>query len=121
METSTSTILPSFHCTDLGNAQRLVHQHGQDLRYCRKLATWFVWDGRRWHADETGEVFRRTKQTVASMYAEAARLSDTELRKTLGTWATRSEAADRIAAMVRLAETEQDVVVEAHQLDAAPY
>src|SRR2546425_5691268 len=110
-----------FHATDLGNAHRLVHQHGQDLRFCRKLATWFVWDGRRWQADETGEVFRRAKQTVASMYADAARLSDDAQRKTLGTWATRSEAADRLAAMVRLAETEQRVVVEASQLDAAPY
>ena len=74
-ETSTSTTLPSFHYTDLGNAQRLVHQHGQDVRYCRKLTTWFVWDGRRWQPDTTGEIFRRAKQTVASMlFGAIARL-----------------------------------------------
>jgi hypothetical protein len=32
--------------TDLGNAQRLVKRHGQDLRWCDDWKCWFAWDGR---------------------------------------------------------------------------
>lgn len=36
-----------FPMTDLGNAERFVHRHGQDFRFCAELG-WFRWDGRRW-------------------------------------------------------------------------
>lgn len=42
------------HTSDLGNARRLVGQHGRDLRYCHPLRAWLVWDGRRWRARMTG-------------------------------------------------------------------
>lgn len=45
--------------TDRGNAQRLVIEHGRDLRYCHPWNKWLVWTGRRWKVDDTGEVERR--------------------------------------------------------------
>lgn len=36
-----------FPMTDLGNAERFVHRHGQDFRFCAEMG-WFRWDGRRW-------------------------------------------------------------------------
>lgn len=36
-----------FPMTDLGNAERFVHRHGKDFRFCAELG-WFRWDGRRW-------------------------------------------------------------------------
>lgn len=36
-----------FPMTDLGNAERFVHRHGHDFRFCAELG-WFRWDGRRW-------------------------------------------------------------------------
>ena len=36
-----------FPMTDLGNAERFVHRHGRDFRFCAELG-WFRWDGRRW-------------------------------------------------------------------------
>ena len=36
-----------FPMTDLGNAERFVHRHGADFRFCAELG-WFRWDGRRW-------------------------------------------------------------------------
>ena len=36
-----------FPMTDLGNAERFIHRHGQDFRFCAELG-WFRWDGRRW-------------------------------------------------------------------------
>jgi len=36
-----------FPMTDLGNAERFVHRHGRDFRFCAEMG-WFRWDGRRW-------------------------------------------------------------------------
>ena len=69
------------HRTDLGNAKRLVARHGGDIRYCFSWGKWLVWDGRRWTEDDTGEVLRRAKQTVASIYGEAGQETDTDARK----------------------------------------
>jgi putative DNA primase/helicase len=110
----------SIHRTDLGNARRLVLQHGENLRYAQPSRTWHVWDGRRWREDRTGEVTRRAKATVINIYAEAAALPDEKSRRELVAHAVRSEAEARIRAMITLAESEPEVVVEPEQLDANP-
>ena len=43
-----------YNLTDLGNARRLVHRHGRNLRYCWLWRKWLVWDGKRWVKDDTG-------------------------------------------------------------------
>jgi putative DNA primase/helicase len=108
---------PSFNLTDLGNAARLVHRHGENLRYCWLWAKWLVWDGERWIKDDTGEVFRLAKETVASIYQEAAAAPDEERRKALAKHAMRSEAGARIKEMVELARS--DVPVMPDELDAS--
>jgi primase-polymerase (primpol)-like protein len=60
------------HLTDRGNAVRLVHRHGQDLRFCHPWGKWLVWDGGRWKLDDTGLVMRYAKETIASLYRWAA-------------------------------------------------
>jgi putative DNA primase/helicase len=110
-----------IHLTDLGNAHRLVRQHGKDFRYVQTTRTWHVWDGRRWREDSTGEVKRRAKATVINIYAEAATLPDEKLRKELIEHAVRSEAEPRIRAMITLAESEREVAIEPEQLDADPF
>src|SRR5215207_9290983 len=107
-----------FNLTDLGNAARLVHRHGRDLRYCWLWRKWLVWDGKRWVKDDTGEVYRLAKDTVANIYQEAAAAPNDEARKELGKHATRSEAGARIKEMVDLARS--DVPVMPDELDASP-
>ena len=51
-----------FNLTDQGNAERLVHRHGENLRYVYAWGKWLVWDGKRWIKDDTGEVFRLAKR-----------------------------------------------------------
>ena len=60
------------HLTDKGNARRVVERHGGDLRYCNPFKSFFVWDGRRWAEDLTGEAERRVKETQDHCYALAA-------------------------------------------------
>ncbi|WP_273378247.1 phage/plasmid primase, P4 family [Symbiobacterium thermophilum] len=111
---------PDFHLTDLGNAQRLIFRHGQDLRYVPAWGKWMVWTGKRWEVDESGEVQRRAKETVRSIYEEAAREVDDQRRKALSDHARRSESEARIRAMVTLACSESGVAVTPDDLDADP-
>lgn len=111
-------ILPNpFNMTDLGNARRLVDRHGMEIRYCHKWSSWLVWDGRRWARDESGEVERRAKDTVASIYAEAAQEGDKERRAAIVSHAMRSESEARIRAMIALAKSEPGVSVQVEYLD----
>ncbi|MDQ3695453.1 MAG: phage/plasmid primase, P4 family [Chloroflexota bacterium] len=111
----------TIHQTDLGNARRLIRQHGPDLRYCATWGKWLVWDGRRWPIDASGAVSRRAKQTIGSMYQEAAALPDEAERKALAKHAIRSEAAARIEAMIGLAATEPGIPVRPDDLDTDPW
>jgi putative DNA primase/helicase len=108
------------HLTDLGNAKCLVAEHGLDLHYCFPWGKWLYWDGTRWVLDETGEVMRRAKDTVAQMYREALQLPS-ELRKPLLTHVERSESAPRLKAMIELAASEPGIPIRPAELDANPW
>jgi P4 family phage/plasmid primase-like protien len=117
-----------FQLTDTGNAERMVAQHGETLRYCHTWGAWLVWDGRRWQRDATSEVMRLAKATVRSMKREfdeeaARRKRDPLLQQRddylagLGDFARKCESADKRRAMVSMAAVEQRVSIEADQLD----
>jgi len=112
---------PTERLTDLGNARRLVRRHGRELRYCAPLRQWLVWSGDRWRPDVTGEVERRAKATVASIYSEAEGCQDGEERSKVAKHAVASEAEARLRAMVALARTEPTVALHPDQLDAEPW
>lgn len=95
---------PHLHLTDLTNAERFVERHGDDVRYCVSWRSWLVWDGRRWRKDDTQAAQLLAQETVKAMYTEAAAETDTERRKLLSRHAVRSEAANKVAAMLASAE-----------------
>ena len=107
--------------TDVGNGRRLVSRHGVDLRHAPSLGGWLIWDGRRWARDDSGEIERRAKETARAMYGVVTRIKDTTKRGQFARWAVRSEDAARIAAMIRLGETEPGVRVGAGELDRDPW
>jgi putative DNA primase/helicase len=108
-----------FNLTDLGNAERFIEHHGEDIRYCYPWGKWLVWTGARWERDEAGKVHKRAKETVRSIYGEAAAAEDEDRRKALAKHATASEAEGKIRAMVELAKSEVPVFPE--ELDAQPW
>src|SRR5215204_997999 len=118
---SQASSAPAFNLTDLGNTQRLVARHGDDLRYCHPWGKWLVWDGRRWAVDATGEVERRAVETVASIYTEAANADDKDERKAIARHAERSEARRAIDAMIALARSRPGVPIMPDDLDAYPW
>ena len=109
------------HCTDMGNAARLAARHGQDIRYCHAWGKWLVWDGRRWLVDEIGEVMRRAKDSVRSIYAEAASAVDDDRRSKLAKWAAASESEARIRSMVTLTQSEPGITIKPDHMDNDPW
>lgn len=108
-----------FNLTDLGNAERFIKHHGEDIRYCYPWGKWLVWAGVRWERDEAGRIHKLAKETVRSIYGEAAAAEDEDRRKALAKHATASEAEGKIRAMVELAKSE--VPVSPGELDAQPW
>ena len=108
-----------FNLTDMGNAERFVSCHGNDVRYCYPWSKWLVWTGVRWERDEAGKMHRLAKKTVRSIYGEASAAEDEGVRKAIAQHATRSEAEARIKAMLELAKSE--VPVSPDELDATPW
>jgi putative DNA primase/helicase len=115
------TQLAGFALTDLGNAERLAAQHGQELRYCHEMDRWYIWDGARFGEDRAGGIVARAKQTVRAIYREAAVADDKDERKAIVKHGQASEQAARIAAMVNLARSEPGIPVTVDQLDQDPW
>jgi len=109
-----------FKLTDLGNAERLIHQYGQDLRYCYPWGKWLVWTGRQWAADDQGEVERRARQTVRAICRNEIR-DDTDPGRVQGIYqhAARSESTARLQGAISLAHAEVPILPA--DLDRDPY
>jgi len=108
-----------FRYTDVGNAERLVAQHGDQIRYVPTWGQWLCWDGSRWVPDPGGvrvmdlatDVPRQLLKHVPDLHGDE--------RKALVRWGTASEKASGIDAMVRLARP--CVQVDHAELDADPW
>lgn len=109
-----------FKCTDTGNAERLVTSYSKEIRYCGPWKSWLVWDGRRWKRDDRGRIHHLAKLTVRDIYKEAARCTDSDIRKAVGEWAKKSESRDKRAAMVSLAQSEPKIAVHFSDFDCDP-
>lgn len=111
----------AVHNTDIGNASQLVQAHGGSIRYLYEQSRWLAWNGCCWAPDVTGAVERFAKDTVRRMYLEAGTLKADDDRLAAGKWAVASESAGRLEAMIRLARSDERVVVRASDLDSDPW
>lgn len=114
-------VTEGFSWSDWGNARRMVALHGQDLRFNHLNKEWYYWTGKCWEEDNCGEVVRRAKDTVESIYDEAQGMewgSDTRLK--LIKFALKSEASGQIAGMLNLARSEPGIPVLPDEFDADP-
>jgi len=109
-----------FTPTDLGQAQRLVDEHGHDLRYVPGIG-WHAWDGQRFRPDIDGEVSRRAKRTAQDTLTAAAALGEESERGRWVKFALRCHDARRIEAAISLARTEVAIVTRADELDTDPF
>lgn len=110
-----------YEFTDWGNALRLVDRHGRNIRHCPEFGTWLVWSGPRWERDREDRITMLAKETIRSMYAEAAQIGSDRQRKALLDHIRRTESTRSISAMVKLAQTEPGIVVLPEHLDTDPW
>lgn len=106
--------------SDLGNSERFVIAHGEDLRHCAATKRWFFWDGKRFAPDATGEVKRRAKLTARGILLEAAVQDIDKHRTELVAHQIRSESERAIRAMITLAESDKAVAVRLEDFDRDP-
>jgi len=127
--------------TDIGNGERLA-VHGRTwLRHVHAVG-WHIWDTRRWLRDVSETyVVELAKYAVRGIYAEQAWLSEQAALATDADerqqWSTRADAAGRharasehaarVAAMIKMAYAEHEIIVRgedghdaAERLDADP-
>jgi putative DNA primase/helicase len=107
-----------YNLTDLGNSERFIAHHGENVRYCYPWRRWLVWTGARWERDDAGRIHKLTKETVRAIYREASDTEDEDRRKALAKHATASEFEARIRALTELSKSEAPVAPD--QLDASP-
>jgi putative DNA primase/helicase len=106
--------------SDQTNAEALVRTHGKDLRYSHPAKQWYVWDGRRWRADETAAIMRFAKSTIKAMAACIPEMDDDQAKASLAHIKT-SLSAPRLKSMVELATSEPGIPVLPHELDQDPW
>lgn len=111
---------PGHPCTDLGNAERLVAQHGDDLRYLTG-AGWHRWEGHRFVADRRRRIVVMMGNVARGIYTEATTSEDPQRRRLLAKWAGNSESRSRIEAAIALAESRPEIVDDFENYDVNPW
>lgn len=106
--------------TDLVNARRFVRDYGGDVRWTSERG-WFVYDGKRWVAD-TGRAMERAKATALGIYDELKSVStETQRLNELFKWAKKSQSAERLRAMLFLAQSDPKISMSFADFDADPW
>jgi putative DNA primase/helicase len=82
--------VPNFHLTELGNAERIVFYHGENLRYCNELE-WLIWNGKQWQEDSKRTIESIAAKTLRKLYSESAAEQDPYRKKQLRDWAKKCE------------------------------
>ena len=113
-----------FDRTDMGNAQRLAHHHGEKFRFVPSWGEFLTWNGKHWSRDVEGvEMQGLSKATVRGIKDEARwgctgdDKKSKDRKKGLLSWATQSSTRSRIESAIKLVKSESGVVLDHADLD----
>ena len=118
--TSASTT-DSPNLTDLGNAKRMVRMWQNELLYCPTHGAWYVFGDCHWERDMDGEVNRRAKAVVSTIFDEAEAAPGKAQKKSIRRHALRSESSRAINSMISLASTEIEMSLLSNRMDSDPW
>ncbi|MCK6522744.1 phage/plasmid primase, P4 family [Myxococcota bacterium] len=110
--------LLGFNLTDWGNAERLVHTHGEDLRFVTQRGRWLRWEGGRWRAVDGASLLPLALQSNRATFEAAKDITDPEYRERVTRHTMRSESLQRLKATTQLAASL--LPIDAEQLDRDP-
>jgi putative DNA primase/helicase len=106
-----------YNLTDVGNADRFRDDHRDGLRFCSDIGGWHRWTGQRWEMDRMGRVVEMAKGTIAGIGVDGIDGFDDKTVDALIKHANRSEGANRLFSMLRLAESSPPLPVRTEDWD----
>jgi len=108
--------------TDYGNAERLVQLYGPDILYNVDKKLWGIFNGKRWVWDRGNvKIAKLAKKTARSVYHEAGDEDEDKTADLLAKHAKDSERSARLDSMIKLAESENGIVVDTEKMDTDPW
>lgn len=110
---------PRYALTDVGNGQRFVAAHGENIRYALGRG-WLCYNGSYWESDHETLVYQMAARVAESISLEAAGLEEEDAKPILK-WCSMSQSVSRIEAMLKMAKSMPGVTVEADTFDPDPY
>lgn len=111
----------SRQLSDTGNSQYFVALYGNEIRYTSEGKTWWVWNGTCWQKDHTSQVERYVKEFVNVLIKDALQEEDSDKKARLMKHATHTQHAQRIAAVISLARSEEAVAIRPEVFDRDPW
>ncbi|AYN57465.1 DNA polymerase/primase [Arthrobacter phage Constance] len=100
--------------SDDGNAQALIDQYGDRLRYCSERGRWLAWNGNVWEWQHgTGGAAREYAKAIARALPDAGTEAQNHKRRAL--------SAKGTSDMLIQAQTDPRITVTIDQLDAHPW
>ncbi len=112
---------PELEFSDTGNALRLAWGYGARLRFVHQWG-WLVYREGRWRRDETGYAMQCAKACIGDLLKEAVQPDiDRTRRDLLLDHARRSYQANRLQAMLKLAESETGIAAQVEDFDRDPW
>lgn len=104
---------PEFELNDIGNAARLHHWFGTDLRYCADWGRYLVWNGVYWHEDTAESAHaRQLTHQISKRLMERRRTEK---------WGLQCGNTARINSMLREYQAFPNVCIRAAELDTNPW
>lgn len=100
--------------TDLGNGERFVRDHLNEVIYCSDQKTWYTWNGKYWEKNDT-KISQKAKMTARNMLVEAADFP--EISDSLRKWQKSSESIQRQLAMITAAQSHPDISKQTDDLN----
>ena len=112
----------NIQLTDATNAERLVREHGKDIRFNPAWKKWVVWNGRYWETDDgNAMIFERCLDMVRNIYGDIIKTDDHRERIEIEKYAMMSESARRQKACVEVASWKKDLYIDCEKLDHNPW
>jgi putative DNA primase/helicase len=87
-----------------------ISEHVDDLRYVGEWGKWMRWDGQKWREDKTASAYDMIRKHVRQMVFRSANIEQRKLA-----------TAQKVAAVERLARTDQRIATTADVWDADPW
>ena len=115
---------PLFAFTDLGNADRFVHDNARDLLYAKEQKKWFVYRN-RWELDPSKEglgAMALAKETAKSVAEDIdhPQVIAADRQKEARKWSLTSQGASSIRNMLDLAKSDARISISFDDLDKNP-